>query len=94
MSFKVAFIGAGSITFTRNLVGDLLTVPEAKAAVLRAMGMDPAPGGAVMDGAWFPALHDQRHLCAFFCAHHVLFSRRNRQQGRDGQMVFIDAAVA
>ena len=28
MSFKVAFIGAGSITFTRNLVGDLLTVPE------------------------------------------------------------------
>lgn len=28
MSFKVAFIGAGSIGFTRMLVRDLLTVPE------------------------------------------------------------------
>lgn len=28
MLFKVAFIGAGSITFTRNLVKDLLSVPE------------------------------------------------------------------
>ncbi|MFI5356368.1 MAG: alpha-glucosidase/alpha-galactosidase [Opitutales bacterium] len=28
MSFKVAFIGAGSIGFTRRLVADLLTVPE------------------------------------------------------------------
>ena len=27
-SFKVAFIGAGSIGFTRKLVGDILTVPE------------------------------------------------------------------
>ena len=28
MSFKVAFIGAGSIGFTRRLLSDLLTVPE------------------------------------------------------------------
>lgn len=28
MSFKVAFIGAGSIGFTRGLLRDLLTVPE------------------------------------------------------------------
>ena len=28
MSFKVAFIGAGSIGFTRNLLKDLLSVPE------------------------------------------------------------------
>ncbi len=28
MSFKVAFIGAGSVGFTRNLLSDLLTVPE------------------------------------------------------------------
>lgn len=28
MSFKVAFIGAGSIGFTRGLLADLLTVPE------------------------------------------------------------------
>ncbi len=28
MSFKVAFIGAGSIGFTRGLMRDLLTVPE------------------------------------------------------------------
>ena len=28
MSFKIAFIGAGSIGFTRKLVADLLTVPE------------------------------------------------------------------
>ena len=27
-SFKVAFIGAGSIGFTRKLVGDILTVSE------------------------------------------------------------------
>ena len=28
MSFKVAFIGAGSVGFTRRLLSDLLTVPE------------------------------------------------------------------
>ena len=28
MSFKIAFIGAGSIGFTRKLISDLLTVPE------------------------------------------------------------------
>ncbi len=28
MSFKIAFIGAGSIGFTRCLLSDLLTVPE------------------------------------------------------------------
>ena len=30
MSFKVAFIGAGSVGFTRRLLSDLLTVPEFK----------------------------------------------------------------
>ena len=28
MSFKIAFIGAGSIGFTRGLLRDLLAVPE------------------------------------------------------------------
>jgi alpha-galactosidase len=28
MSFKIAFIGAGSIGFTRTLLRDLMTVPE------------------------------------------------------------------
>ncbi|MBJ8191187.1 hypothetical protein JDS79_30805, partial [Bacillus cereus] len=28
MSFKVAFIGAGSIGFTRGILRDLLSVPE------------------------------------------------------------------
>ena len=28
MSFKIAFIGAGSIGFTRKLLSDILTVPE------------------------------------------------------------------
>jgi len=28
MSFKIAFIGAGSIGFTRTLLCDLLSVPE------------------------------------------------------------------
>ena len=28
MSFKIAFIGAGSIGFTRRLLSDILTVPE------------------------------------------------------------------
>ena len=28
MSFKVAFIGAGSIGFTRDFLKDLLSVPE------------------------------------------------------------------
>ena len=28
MSFKIAFIGAGSVGFTRKLLSDLLTVPE------------------------------------------------------------------
>ena len=30
MSFKIAFIGAGSIGFTRNLLCDILSVPEFK----------------------------------------------------------------
>ena len=34
MTFKIAFIGAGSIGFTRTLVGDLLTVPEFRDADL------------------------------------------------------------
>ena len=28
MSFKIAFIGAGSVGFTRTLFADLMTVPE------------------------------------------------------------------
>jgi alpha-galactosidase len=30
MSFKVSFIGAGSLTFTRKLLRDILSVPEFK----------------------------------------------------------------
>ena len=28
MSFKIAFIGAGSLVFTRNLFTDIMSVPE------------------------------------------------------------------
>ena len=34
MSRKIVFIGAGSVTFTRNLVRDLLTFPAFKDAVI------------------------------------------------------------
>ena len=40
MSFKVAFIGAGSIGFTRKLTSDLLTVPEFSNVELTYMDID------------------------------------------------------
>jgi alpha-galactosidase len=42
MAFKVAFIGAGSITFTRNLVKDLLAVPEFKDTKIAFMDVNEA----------------------------------------------------
>ena len=41
MSFKVAFIGAGSVTFTRGLVQDLLSVPEFSHIELAFMDNNP-----------------------------------------------------
>lgn len=41
MSFKVAFIGAGSIGFTRGLVADLLTVPEFKQIQISFTDINP-----------------------------------------------------
>lgn len=41
MSFKVAFIGAGSIGFTRGLLRDLLTVPEFKEIEVSFMDINP-----------------------------------------------------
>ena len=40
MSFKVAFVGAGSIGFTRNLVRDLLAVPEFNGLSIALMDID------------------------------------------------------
>ena len=40
MSFKVAFIGAGSIGFTRGLMRDLLTVPEFQDTEIAFMDID------------------------------------------------------
>lgn len=42
MSFKIAFIGAGSIEFTRRLVRDLLSIPEFSSVELAFMDIDPA----------------------------------------------------
>ena len=41
MSFKVAFIGAGSIGFTRGLLADLLTVPEFHDIQVSFMDINP-----------------------------------------------------
>ena len=41
MSFKVAFIGAGSIGFTRELLADLLTVPEFHDIEVSFMDINP-----------------------------------------------------
>ncbi len=41
MSKKIAFIGAGSVTFTRNLVRDLLTFPAFEDATIALMDIDP-----------------------------------------------------
>ena len=41
MAKKIAFIGAGSVTFTRNLVRDLLTFPAFADATIALMDIDP-----------------------------------------------------
>ena len=38
---KIAFIGAGSLGFTRGLVRDILTFPLLKDATLALMDIDP-----------------------------------------------------
>ncbi|HUJ74639.1 MAG TPA: alpha-glucosidase/alpha-galactosidase, partial [bacterium] len=40
MGLKIAFIGAGSIEFTRKLIADLLTVPAFEDAEIRLMDID------------------------------------------------------
>jgi len=42
---KIAFIGAGSLTFTNNLVRDILTFPLLKDATLTLMDIDAERGG-------------------------------------------------
>ena len=39
---KITFIGAGSFTFTRNLVRDILTFDKMKDATICLMDIDPA----------------------------------------------------
>ena len=41
MSKKIVFIGAGSVTFTRNLVRDLLTFPAFADAQVGLVDIDP-----------------------------------------------------
>ena len=41
MGKKIVFIGAGSVTFTRNLVRDLLTFPAFADAVIGLVDIDP-----------------------------------------------------
>ena len=38
---RIAFIGAGSTVFTRNLVGDLLAQPELEGSTFALMDVDP-----------------------------------------------------
>ena len=42
---KIAFIGAGSFVFTRNLVRDLLTFPLLQDATIALMDIDPEGPG-------------------------------------------------
>ena len=42
---KVAMIGAGSVVFSRNLTGDILSYPEFRNATLSYMDIDPGPAG-------------------------------------------------
>lgn len=42
MSRKIVFIGSGSVTFTRNLVRDILTFPDFQDAVIGLVDTDPA----------------------------------------------------
>ena len=41
MSKKIVFIGSGSVTFTRNLVRDILTFPDFQDAVIGLVDIDP-----------------------------------------------------
>jgi alpha-galactosidase len=41
MSTKIAFIGAGSVVFARNLIGDVLSFPELEDSAIRLMDVDP-----------------------------------------------------
>jgi len=41
MSKKIVFIGSGSVTFTRNLVRDILTFPDFRDAVIGLVDIDP-----------------------------------------------------
>jgi alpha-galactosidase len=38
---KVAMIGAGSVVFSKNLTGDILSFPEFRTATLAYMDIDP-----------------------------------------------------
>ncbi len=38
----IAFIGAGSTVFAKNLLGDILSFPELADATIRLMDIDPA----------------------------------------------------
>ena len=54
MSFKIAFIGAGSVGFTRTLLSDLLTVPEDEIAGTASLTL----GNEVYDEAKIIAARD------------------------------------
>jgi len=41
MSTRIAFVGAGSVEFTKNLLGDILTFPETAAAEIVLHDIDP-----------------------------------------------------
>ena len=38
---RIAFVGAGSVEFTKNLLGDLLTFPELADATIALHDIDP-----------------------------------------------------
>ncbi len=42
MSLKITLIGAGSVVFAKNLIGDILQFPELSDATLCLMDVDPA----------------------------------------------------
>ena len=39
---KITFLGAGSVVFTKNLLGDILSFPELRDSVISLHDIDPA----------------------------------------------------
>jgi alpha-galactosidase len=87
MSFKIAFIGAGSIGFTRKLLGDILSVPEFADIEVALMDINPQNLDMVRQLA-------ERDVLANGLSHVKLTASTDRRTAlRDARYVFCTARV-